>query len=696
MGATASTALTGYETGLNVVYTAPGTFIPTAGWNSYTFNTPFNWNGTSNIVIEICHNNDPDGSCASCFGGTSTVQSTTTAFTSVYGQYADNTATINPWDMCSGANSGTVSSGTNRPNMRLGYGAEATFLWSNGSTNDTIIVTPPTGATTYTVTATNTFGCTSSDSITVNAASPALPFISTNDTTLCSPNFVYVNVDDAGPYSGGYPTGTQFEWLSVGGQIVPPTPDLDTIPSTFGSTYYAIITLPNGCTAISDTATILTKAVAIVDTITNATCTGGGSILATVTSGIAPYNYVWSTDLAQTNIVRNVTSSSNQDTLSGLSAGTYYLSVSDEFGNPGSCNSGVIAYVVTGSNPIVATVTGTDITCNGFGDGSATVNWTGGTSPFSILWSDGNTNATRAVSSASTLTVIVSDLSGCADTASVTINEPSAISLSLSSTNESAPAANDGTVSVVVSGGTPGYLIDWYDAGFVQVGSGSPLGGLTGGVYTCLVTDTNGCQGFDNVTVTTNTNVTVNLTMLIEGMYDGVGGLVPALLNSGVGVSSTECDTIIVEIRDQVSPTTVLASGTAVLGTNGQASFTFPASISGATGYIAVFHRNAVQTWSDLVTFSGVTNYNFTTAATQAFGANQIEIATGVWSFYSGDIGPQDEVVDITDQGLVGNDIVNFAFGYVNTDVSGDGVVDITDQAIVDNNIFNFIGSIHP
>jgi hypothetical protein len=184
--------------------------------------------------------------------------------------------------------------------------------------------------------------------------------------------------------------------------------------------------------------------------------------------------------------------------------------------------------------------------------------------------------------------------------------------------------------------------------------------------------------------------------MLIEGMYDGAGGLVPALLNSGVGVSSTECDTILVEIRDQVSPTSVLASGTAVLGTNGQASFTFPAAINGATGYIAVFHRNAVQTWSDLVTFSATTNYNFTTAGTQAFSGNQKEVTPGVWAFYSGDITPQDELIDVTDQGLIDNDIFNFVSGYAVTDITGDGLVDVTDQGIVDNNIFNFIGSIHP
>ncbi len=268
--------------------------------------------------------------------------------------------------------------------------------------------------------------------------------------------------------------------------------------------------------------------------------------------------------------------------------------------------------------------------------------------------------------------------------------------MSLSSTNESAPGANDGTASVVITGGTPGYVIEWFDAGFTSMGFGTPIGSLTAGTYTCLVTDTNGCQGFDTISVYTNTNAILNLTMLIEGMYDGAGGLVPALLNSGVGVSTTECDTILVEIRDQVSPTTVLASGTAVLGTNGQASFTFPAAINGATGYIAVFHRNAVQTWSDLVTFSATTNYNFTTAATQAYLGNQKEVAPGVWAFFSGDIAPQDEVVDIFDVIPMDNDVINFAFGYVPTDLTGDGVVDIFDVIILDNNVINFAASVHP
>jgi hypothetical protein len=548
----------------------------------------------------------------------------------------------------------------------------ATISWSGqgiiGSTTTETISAVPTSSGYYTVVVTNPLtGCTKADSVQINFAAQPSPVIADNDTTLCNPDFIYVNVVDTGLYVGGYPAGTNFTWSAIG----VPIPDLDSISSSNGSSYSVIVTLPNGCSASSDTASILTKSVAVVDVITPASCTGGGSIAVQVTSGLPNYNYIWSTDLAQTNIISNVTKANNQDTLSNLTAGTYYLQVYDEAGSPASCNSGVLTYVVSGSSPIVIdSVIGTDISCNGFADGSATVFWTGGTAPYNILWSDGNTNATRGVTAAATLTVIVSDNSGCADTSSVTVNEPASITLTLSSTNESAPGANDGTASVVIAGGTPGYVIEWYDALFTLIGSGTPITGLTGGTYTAVVTDTNGCQGFDNVVITTNTNAILNLTMLIEGMYDGAGGLVPALQNSGVGVSPTECDTIRVEIRDQLTPGNILASGTAVLGTNGQASFTFPAAINGANGYIAVFHRNAVQTWSDLITFSATTNYNFTTAATQAYSSNMIAVAPGVFAFYSGDIAPQDEVVDITDQGYVGNDILNFASGYVPTDVS--------------------------
>ena len=192
------------------------------------------------------------------------------------------------------------------------------------------------------------------------------------------------------------------------------------------------------------------------------------------------------------------------------------------------------------------------------------------------------------------------------------------------------------------------------------------------------------------------TTAAFHITALFEGFYAGSGTMLPVLFNSGLSIDLNECDTVYLELRDALSPSNTIASASAIIGTNGQFTCALPASLVDQSGYIVVVHRNAIQTWSNLITFTDPTIYNFTTDATQAFGSNQREVEPGVWAFYSGDIAPQDEVADITDQGYVGNDIFNFESGYKPTDISGDGVVDITDQAILDNNIINFVGSIHP
>jgi hypothetical protein len=110
-----------------------------------------------------------------------------------------------------------------------------------------------------------------------------------------------------------------------------------------------------------------------------------------------------------------------------------------------------------------------------------------------------------------------------------------------------------------------------------------------------------------------------------------------------------------------------------------------------------ILHRNAVQTWSALpVTLSSSTSYDFTSGAGQAYGSNQVEVEPGVWALYSGDIAPQDEVVDFFDLLVMDNDLTNFAVGYYATDLTGDGVVDFFDLLIMDNSLSNFITSVHP
>lgn len=162
-------------------------------------------------------------------------------------------------------------------------------------------------------------------------------------------------------------------------------------------------------------------------------------------------------------------------------------------------------------------------------------------------------------------------------------------------------------------------------------------------------------------------NTVLNLTVFIEGYYAGAGTMVPVMVNEGYAGSPlptiNDVDDILVEVRNSVSPFGVIASTTTRLKTNGTAVCNFGTLIGNY--YIVVKHRNGMQTWSkNPVSFSsGSVNYNFSTAATQAYGDNMKNLGSNIWGIYSGDIF-QDENIDLLDLSDLQNDITNFLRGY--------------------------------
>ena len=113
--------------------------------------------------------------------------------------------------------------------------------------------------------------------------------------------------------------------------------------------------------------------------------------------------------------------------------------------------------------------------------------------------------------------------------------------------------------------------------------------------------------------------------------------------------------------------------------------------------YLGISHRNSIQTWSaNPVLLTNQFNYDFTTAASQAFGNNQIEVEPGIFALYSGDIN-QDGFIDSFDFPLLDTDIFNGVSGvYVNTDLYGDGFVDSFDFPVFDVNSFNGVSVMTP
>ena len=207
----------------------------------------------------------------------------------------------------------------------------------------------------------------------------------------------------------------------------------------------------------------------------------------------------------------------------------------------------------------------------------------------------------------------------------------------------------------------------------------------------------NGSDCNDNAYSLTNTcSSIVNLRLNVQGYYDADAHAMRAVMaNQGVGSSATDVDDVTVELRNSTTNALVVST-TARLKTDGTATATFVTAPSGSF-YIAVKHRNAIQTWSATAQTVGATplTYDFTTAANKAYGDNMIQLESGVYGFYSGDLN-QDEAVDIFDFPLLLNDNDNLSSGYLSTDINGDGAVDIFDFPLLLNNNDNFIYSSHP
>ncbi|MDQ3022162.1 MAG: choice-of-anchor J domain-containing protein [Bacteroidota bacterium] len=177
------------------------------------------------------------------------------------------------------------------------------------------------------------------------------------------------------------------------------------------------------------------------------------------------------------------------------------------------------------------------------------------------------------------------------------------------------------------------------------------------------------------------TSLNLNLTLLIEGFWNGTTNI---------------SDTVTVELHSTTTPFALIDDAKSVKSASGTLSLSFNAPGDEAY-YIVIRHRNALETWSKaggVVFAPNPKSYDFTTAASQAFG-NNLTFKAGKFTLYSGDVN-QDGVIDLTDLSMVDNDAFNFIGGYVPTDVNGDGLVDVADAAIVDNNAFNFIGVIRP
>lgn len=192
-------------------------------------------------------------------------------------------------------------------------------------------------------------------------------------------------------------------------------------------------------------------------------------------------------------------------------------------------------------------------------------------------------------------------------------------------------------------------------------------------------------------------NKTVNLTVLLEGLYSGSGAMNTTMDNSGPHWGSGIADKIRLELHDASNFATVhYSSAETALSTSGSASFTVPGTYS-ANYYLTVRHRNSIAVTSAApVSFAGSTIfYNFSDLSSKTYGGNVLSTGDGYYVAYTGDV-DNDHTIGEGDMTLVNNDAISFMTGYLGTDINGDGIVDAADMTFIDNNSSIFVTEITP
>lgn len=173
---TTLTNITAFQTTGFTTYFSAASYSATLGTNTHTFSTPYVWDGTSNIIIETCFNNTPNG-----FSSNVSVSQSSTPFTSTVWYNADGNATL-----CSSTTS--FNSMAQRPNIAFEQPATITYTWSPSielsASNIANPVANVTSTRTYTITGL-TSGCMTYDTVQIFVKPTPTPNLG-NDTLFCS------------------------------------------------------------------------------------------------------------------------------------------------------------------------------------------------------------------------------------------------------------------------------------------------------------------------------------------------------------------------------------------------------------------------------------------------------------------------------------------------------------------------------
>ena len=413
------------------------------------------------------------------------------------------------------------SNGTASVTVQNGSG-NYTYAWSNGETtaNASNLAAGPVGVTVTD----NGQACSKDTTFTLTSNSSLSLQLNNSINPTCAGSDGQVEVTLTGgtaPYTitidtGGTPQ-TLVSPIPINNQTVGNLPAGTvnvSVSDAAGCQTSASVTLiaPTNCCTFTVSAAITQPGCGATD----------GGIVLTAANGSGNYTYTWANG------------SGTNTTASNLGAGNYAVTITDVgFAN---CNIDTTFSLTNPNAPVVSAPTIVDETCPASGDGSATINASGGTGTLTYLWNDANaqTTVTATALTSGTYGYTVTDANGCQATGTATVGAGTCCTLQiLAAAVPPSCGQTTGTINVAV--GTTGvapyqYSID----GGSTFQSASTFNNVPSGTYSVLVQDGNACTDTATVTVPPGgANLTITATATNVTCFGYTDGTATATPNNG-------------------------------------------------------------------------------------------------------------------------------------------------------------------
>ena len=391
---------------------------------------------------------------------------------------------------CNGLLDGSATAQASGGNGNYTYSWD---LFAGGQVSDTATNL---GIGTYSLTITDSKGC--SEITTVTVEQPDILVIDTTFQDSVSCNGLLDGYAAIGNISGGN-GGLTYSWDATAGSQT-----TDTATNLAAGTYIVTVTDAKGCSKDTTVSVLQPDSLLIIITSQDSvSCSGladGSASVDSISGGNGNFSYLWDA------------TANNQTTAlaSNLAIGTYRVLVSD-------INNCIDSADVTVFEPSALTIyTSNDsVSCNGLSDGSAIVDSvTGGNGVYFYLWDANANNQTTDTASSlisGTYLVTVTDQNGCSLDSSVTVSQPDSLIVdTLSVVNPYCSSSNDGSITLNINGGTQPISSNWTNILGTYSSIDQDIDSLFVGSYIINISDYNGCNSTDTITLTPNVEIIVN------------------------------------------------------------------------------------------------------------------------------------------------------------------------------------------